>query len=423
LNHQSTNLWCPWAKPQECYLEGVSQHSPGVASSSELLWVKLKSVTNPGYLDESGNLGYVVRPLRGKAPGKSATLGTTRTGDFIMQHLKLGKTGISIPGIVFGTSTLGNLYRAVSDEVKLEVTRQWFEHVDAPVAIDSAGKYGAGLALEVIGRNLRELGVAPEQVVLSNKVGWKRVPLVGSEPTFEPGAWVGLEHDAKQHIGYEGIRECWEQGCDLLGHEYTPALASVHDPDEYLAAATSPDDRQRRFDDIVEAYRALAELKQQGATRAIGVGAKDWRVIQEIDQVIELDWVMLANSLTVYRHPPELIQFVDLLRQKGVGIINSAVFHGGFLVGGDHFDYRAVTLDNEPDRRLLAWREQFRDLCERHNVTPSAACLHYGLSFDGVVAVAVSTSNPKRIATQVADVAADVPEAFWAEARELGLMG
>lgn len=339
-----------------------------------------------------------------------------------MQHSKLGNTDIQIPRIVFGTGPLGNLYRAVSDEIKLEITRQWFEHVDAPVAIDSAGKYGAGLALEVIGRNLRELGVKPEQVIISNKVGWKRVPLQGPEPTFEAGVWEGLEHDAEQHISYDGIRDCWEQGCEMLGTEYIPAMASVHDPDEYLAAATSTDDRSRRFDDIVEAYRALAELKQQGATRAIGVGAKDWRAIQEIDQVIDLDWVMFANSLTVYRHPPELLSFVESLQQKGVGIINSAVFHGGFLVGGDHFDFRPVTPDNESGRKLLEWREQFRALCERHGVTPAVACLQYGLSIPGVAAVAVSTSDPKRVAMQVDDIEANVPNSLWTEAQELGLM-
>jgi len=339
-----------------------------------------------------------------------------------MKHLPLGNTGIQIPPIVFGTSTLGNLYQAVPEDVKLEIMRQWFEHVDAPVAIDSAGKYGAGLSLEVIGRNLRELGIRPEQVEISNKLGWKRVPLQGAEPTFEPGAWVGLEHDAEQRISYEGILDCWEQGCELLGSEYTPSLVSVHDPDEYLAAATSSDDRRSRFEDVLDAYRALSELKARGMTRAVGVGAKDWQVIQEIDAAVQLDWVMLANSLTAYRHPPELIAFVESLRDKGVGIINSAVFHGGFLVGGAQFDYQPVSDSSDEGRALLAWREQFHDLCRQHNVTPAVACLQYGLAFDGIAAVAVSTSNPKRIASQVADTGTKVPPAFWVDARQLGLM-
>ena len=38
-------------------------------------------------------------------------------------------------------------------------------------------------------------------------------------------------------------------------------LVSVHDPDEYLDAAASPADRERRFDDILGAYTALGEMK------------------------------------------------------------------------------------------------------------------------------------------------------------------
>jgi len=161
-----------------------------------------------------------------------------------MQHLPLGNTGVRIPRLVFGTSCLGNLYDALPAETKLAISREWFEHVPAPVALDSAGKYGAGLALEMIGVNLRELGVPPERVVISNKLGWLRVPLKTPEPTFEPGVWANLEHDAVQRIGYAGILECWEQGCELLGEPYRPQLASVHDPDEYLAAASNGDERR-----------------------------------------------------------------------------------------------------------------------------------------------------------------------------------
>jgi D-threo-aldose 1-dehydrogenase len=54
-----------------------------------------------------------------------------------------------------------------------------FRDARGPVVLDSAGKYGAGLALEAIGEGLRALGVRAEQVLLSNKLGWLRVPLRG----------------------------------------------------------------------------------------------------------------------------------------------------------------------------------------------------------------------------------------------------
>ena len=248
-----------------------------------------------------------------------------------MHHRPLGRSAVSVPPLVLGTSCLGNLYAALPAETKLAIPRQWLEHVPTPIALDAAGKYGAGLALETIGANLRALGVPPGDVVLSNKLGWFRTPLRTPEPTFEPGVWVGLQHDAEQRISYRGILDCWEQGCGLLGEPYRPQLASVHDPDEYLAAAATPADRQRRWDDVLDAYRALVELRDQGQVQAVGVGAKDWRVVRDLAAAAPLDWVMIANSLTIYSHPPELVTLVDQWARRGVGVINSAVFHAGFL--------------------------------------------------------------------------------------------
>jgi D-threo-aldose 1-dehydrogenase len=339
-----------------------------------------------------------------------------------MEHTTLGNCGVAIPRLVFGTSCLGNLYQALPAETKLAISREWFAHVATPVALDSAGKYGAGLALEVLGANLRELGVPPADVVISNKLGWLRTPLVTPEPTFEPGAWAGLHHDAQQRISYDGILECWEQGCELLGDPYRPQLVSVHDPDEYLAAAKTPDERRRRFDDIVDAYRALADLRRRGEVRAVGVGSKDWQVIREIDAATSLDWVMLANSLTIYRHPPELLALVRDLAARGVGVINSAVFHAGFLAGGRYFDYREVAPENPRDRPLFAWRDKFFALCREHDVPPAVACVQFALSPPGVLAVAMNTSNPAHMGKNAAAVEAHVPSVFWQAAKERGLI-
>lgn len=60
------------------------------------------------------------------------------------------------------------------DATKRAIVRGWFERVTAPVVVDCAGKYGAGLALEVIGRELAALGVDPERILISNKLGWRR---------------------------------------------------------------------------------------------------------------------------------------------------------------------------------------------------------------------------------------------------------
>ena len=124
---------------------------------------------------------------------------------------------------------------------------------------------------------------------------------------------------------------------------------------------------------------------------------------------------MLANSLTIFRHPPELLAFVSDLESRGVAVINAAVFHAGFLTGGQFFDYRRVTA--ESDSMLFAWRSRFQELCRRYNVAPMAACVQFALSPPGITAVALNTGRPARVAENVAAVEAEIPSEFWAEAK------
>ncbi len=317
--------------------------------------------------------------------------------------------------IIYGTSYLGNLYREMSAAEKIALMQEWFRVEDGTVMIDSAGKYGAGLALEVIGRGLESLGIRPDQVTISNKLGWYRILLKGAEPAFEPGVWANLQFDAVQKISYSGILECWEQGCRLLGGNYKPALVSVHDPDEYLAGAADASDRSKRIHDILGAYRALFELKEKGEVKAVGIGSKDWLVIRELYGKVPFDWVMFANQFTVYRHSPELIRFMDELCRAGAEIINSGIFNAGFLTGGDYFDYRITRADDPADQTLFRWREKFFAVCDRFCIAPGDACLKFAVSAPQIAAVALNPGKPSRMAHNRQVLAEEFDPAFWRE--------
>lgn len=325
----------------------------------------------------------------------------------------------TIPKIIFGSSALGNLYEIVPDETKHGIVSNWIKHQPNPV-IDSAGKYGAGLALECIGHYLQKLSVDPNKVTISNKLGWKRVPLKTEEPTFEKGAWFGLEHDAEQCISYDGILECYEQGNALLGN-YNAELLSVHDPDEYLAAATSEEDEKQRYEDILGSYQALIELRDSGKASGIGVGSKDWRIIKRLfDDGVSFDWVMLANSFTILSHPLEVVDFMAELTKARIRIINSAIFNAGFLIGGKYFDYQIITKKSHP--QLFTWRNNFNSICEAHAISPALVCCQFALSPPGVVSLALNTSRPERVADNIALVHDTVPDQLWSDLKKVGLL-
>jgi D-threo-aldose 1-dehydrogenase len=328
---------------------------------------------------------------------------------------------MELPKVIFGTSALGNLYAALEDSVKLGIVKECLLNTPGLVVFDSAGKYGAGLALESLGKMLGSLGAEPARLMISNKLGWYRIPLEATEPTFEPGVWKGLSFDAEQRVSYRGIRECFEQGNELLGG-YIPQMVSVHDPDEYLAAAKDPREQGMRYADILDAYRALSELRAAGIVSAIGVGAKNWKVIQRITEDIALDWVMIANSMTIMNHPEDLCAFMKKLEDQRIPIINSAVFHSGFLTGSDYYDYRLIQAGNRADDQLLAWRAAFFKICQAHGVQPATACVQFALRAPGVKSIALNTSNPKRVHENISMARAAVPELFWRDMESAGLI-
>ena len=328
---------------------------------------------------------------------------------------------LSLSPVIFGTSSLGNLFQPLDEATKYSLVSECVRWSEGPLVFDSAGKYGAGLALEVLGRCLNRLSVPPEQVTLSNKLGWLRTELTTEEPTFEPGVWKELTYDAVQKISYDGIIECFEQGNELLGG-YSPQMVSVHDPDEYLASARDEPEATQRYEDILRAYQALEHLKQQGKVNAIGVGAKDWTIVRKIANDVPLDWVMLANSITIKTHPPELIDFVQDLKRKAITVINSAVFHSGFLVGGDYFDYQSVSAESLHGQALLRWRAEFFALCQRFEVTPAAACVQFALRVPGVKSVALNATSIPHVRENINLPHVNIPSAFWDALRTAGLI-
>lgn len=340
----------------------------------------------------------------------------------IRQHpgAQVRATGLRLPPVIFGISALGNLYQAMPEERKQAIVAACRRHTAGPAVFDGAGKYGAGLALECLGRALRAQGVGATDVLISNKLAWRRAPLIGTEPTFEPGVWKELRHDAVMDIGVEGILRCHAEGLALLGAPYRSDLVSVHDPDEYLAA--DPARRAERMADVRGAYRSLIRLRQQGVVKAVGIGAKDWRVLREIVDEVDVDWVMLACSLTIMSHPRELVGWVAALAARGVAVIDSALFHGGFLTGSGHLDYRPVDPALPAHAAALAWRGRFEAICRRHGVPPGTACTAFALRVPGVVSVALNTTRAERVADNVAMPAVAIPPAFWNELRDAGLV-
>jgi D-threo-aldose 1-dehydrogenase len=146
---------------------------------------------------------------------------------------------------------------------------------------------------------------------------------------------------------------------------------------------------------------------------AIGVAAKDWRSIALINKSVKLDWVMIANSMTLHRHPNELIDFMKMLRRQGITVMNSAVFNAGFLTGGEYYNYKFLDKESVEGKALYQWRVDFYKVCDLFGLSPAAACIKFGISAPGVVGIALSATATHHVQSGFDLVNARIPEAFW----------
>jgi D-threo-aldose 1-dehydrogenase len=131
---------------------------------------------------------------------------------------------------------------------------------------------------------------------------------------------------------------------------------------------------------------------------------------------------MFANSFTIMQHPPELIRFMDSLASRYIGIINSALFHGGFLLGGRFFDYRLIDPSLPSDQQRLAWRQRFTETCAELGQSPFNVGVAFGRAHSAITAVALSSSRADRVPEHVRAASQVMPDNVWEVLRERGLI-
>lgn len=334
----------------------------------------------------------------------------------------LGGTGLAVPPFAFGTRSLGNELGTIPFSRKMAICSEWFKQRASPVFIDACPKFGAELALEALRSTLNRFEISPNEVVIGIRLGSNGVSEADEAKRSSLEAGRNDHRVASTAIDYDGIIAGWEASCRLLGKRFAPQLVSLHVPDNCVDAEMDSAEREQRADGVFGAIRALNDLKVQGRVRGIGISSTSWPVVRAICESVRLDWVLLQCCPTVRNHDAELMQFLAKLESIGVAIINSSVFHGGFLVGGSRCDGREIRGDSNEGRSLLAWRRSFVSLCEAFGTVPAHACIQFGLSAPGIAAVVLDSPHPEQIAANIQFALNVVPNGFWAAMKDEGLV-
>ncbi|EQB12872.1 hypothetical protein RLDS_19035 [Sphingobium lactosutens DS20] len=299
-----------------------------------------------------------------------------------------------------GTAPIGNLYRRVSDaEARATLDAAW----DAGFRYyDCAPHYGFGLAERRLGAMLADRDPAAGALI-STKVGRILVP---TQARGERHGFV--DADPFQPVfdyGADAIHASFADSCRRLRRDHIDLLLA-HD----LGQLTHGDAHAmhlRRFLD--SGYRAMRDLRDSGAVRAIGIGVNEVAICDTVLDHVELDVILLAGRYSLLDR--SAVRLLDRCAEKGVRLIVGGPYNSGILAQdltmSARFDYAKA------DEAVLRRARKLADVCARFGVSLPAAALQFPLRHPQVACVIPGLVGISQVADTIDRFGASIPDALW----------
>ena len=300
-----------------------------------------------------------------------------------LEKISLGRTGLKVTRIGFGTSSLGNMPDTYGYSVDAERARETVRAVLAsPVnLLDTSRNYGFGRSEQRIGEVIRERGGLPPGFVVSTKL----------DRDMATGRF-----DAAQ------ARRSLDESLKTLNLDRVHLL-HLHDP-EYAASlseVTGPDG----------ALAELFRMKEQGLAQAVGLAAGNVDVMMPILRDWDFDALITHNRFTLANRNAEAM--IDHAQKRGIAVLNAAPYGSGILAKGStnypRYVYQVASSD------ALERIRRIEQLCAKHRVPPGAAALQFSLRDQRVTATICGISKVERIQETLEWAAYPIPDAFWTE--------
>ncbi|NKB68244.1 MAG: aldo/keto reductase [Candidatus Latescibacteria bacterium] len=330
-----------------------------------------------------------------------------------MSTRKLGRTGVELTELSFGSAPLGNLFVEVGEEeAQQTLGAAW----DAGMRyFDTSPFYGYGKSEHRVGHFLRQRDLS--SYVLSTKVG--RVFKASTDPAnFDQDMWLsGLPFEHVFDYSYDGIMRSYEDSTQRLGLPRIDLLL-IHDLDFWFHQNET---RVMAYMNqlYTSGWRALEELRSAGLIKGIGAGINEIGMMPRFLDMVDVDFFLVAMRYNMMEQPVLDGEFAQCA-EAGVGIVVGAVFASGILatgaIEGAYYNYEPAPPEiMEKARRMEA-------VCRSHGVELAAAALKFPLGHPLVAAVIPGALNPVQVRANAALFQGDIPADLWAELKAEGLL-
>ena len=293
-----------------------------------------------------------------------------------MQTRLLGRTGLQLPILGFGASSLGQEFRTVTLDEALRSVRV---ALDCGLNfIDTSPFYGRGMSEVLLGVALR--GVPRDSYTLCTKLG---------------------RYDL-QHFDFSAKRvaESVDVSLHRLGTDHLD-IVICHDI-EFVHMQSIVD----------ETIPALRRMQQQGKVRFIGFSGYPQKIFRFICDQTEVDCVLSYNQYTLQntRFAEETIPY---LKAKGIGIMNAGPFSARLLTNAP-----LPAWLKEPEVVKAAARRAAAH-CAEKGIDIAQLALQFSCANPDITTTIAGSANPGNIRNWARWVAVPIDPQLLAEVQEI----
>jgi L-galactose dehydrogenase len=296
-----------------------------------------------------------------------------------MNYRPLGRTGLNVPVLSFGASSLGGVFRPTDESEAIRTV-----HVALDLGmnfIDVSPYYGATKAEAVLGKALK--GIARERYVLATK--------------------IGQYGDGQFDFSAPRVARSLDESCARLGVDHIDLL-QCHDIE---------------FADlnqiVHETLPALVQLRSAGRIGHIGITGLPLKIFPAVLDRAGPGVVETILSFCRYElNDTALDSLVPYFKSKGVGIINASPTGMGLLTE------RGVPSWHPAPPAMVAGARRAVEYCRSVGADIVKLAVQFCVAHPGIATTLVGSANPENIRRNAAFV--DEPVDFELMAKVLELL-
>jgi L-galactose dehydrogenase len=271
-----------------------------------------------------------------------------------MEMRTLGRTGLQVPVLSFGASSLGQEFRKVNLD---EALKSVHVALDSGLnLIDTSPFYGRGMSEVLLGSALR--GVSRDSYSLCTKLGR-----------------YDLNHF---DFSFKRVLESVDVSLHRLGTDHLDILLA-HDIE---------------FGDIDqvinETIPAMKKVQAEGKTRFIGVSCYPMKAFHHALSGADLDCILSYNQYTL-QNTRLADELVPVLKEKGIGVMNAGPFSARLLTNAPLPDWL-----KEPEEVKAAARAAAAH-CASKGVDIAKLALQFSISHSDIATTVAGSANPDNI--------------------------